>query len=87
MANNVATTTDPPSLPWRGIREAAGLTVEAMAKRLDLCAATVRRFEFGRTGSNGVGVLTRTRLELLYRDLARETATRRGDVEPGRVGQ
>lgn len=80
MTNPKRTDNAPPHLPWRGIREAAGLTAAALAKKLDLCAATLRRFELGHEGANGVGPLTRARLELLYRDLARETATRRGDA-------
>lgn len=70
-----ATDKTPP--PWRGIRESAGLTAETLAHRFGVSASTVRRFE---RDPDLLGKLAKAKLELLYSDLRRETATRRGDA-------
>jgi hypothetical protein len=69
----------PENLPWRGIRIAAGMTLEALARRLDVCATTLRRFELGNRQLQDVTV---NRLTLTYRDLERTTAARLAPSTP-----
>lgn len=73
MSKQGRTKPAPADLPWRSIRIAAGLTLEALARRQDICATTLRRFELG---NRQLGDVTRNRLALLYRDMERNTAAR-----------
>ena len=64
-----ATTTTPPD--WSAIRVSAGYKKSALARRLNVNVATIRRFE---TADPIMGETTRARLALEYRKLAAETA-------------